>query len=51
METWPYTNISPADFDALTEDERQQLEALTVTYLAEVERRRGQAETLTVVEA
>jgi hypothetical protein len=33
MHTWPFPNIPPELFEALTDDERRTLEALTQTYL------------------
>lgn len=40
MDTWPFPGIPPAAFEALTDDERRTLKALTQTYLAHVEQRR-----------
>jgi len=39
MHTWPFPNIPPELFEALSDDERTTLEALTQTYLDHVARR------------
>lgn len=36
MDTWPFPRIPPEAFEALTDDERHILEALTQTYLEHV---------------
>ncbi|WP_417219140.1 hypothetical protein [Achromobacter spanius] len=36
MHTWPFPNTPPKLFDALSDDERATLEALTQTYLEQV---------------
>jgi transcriptional regulator with XRE-family HTH domain len=38
---WPYPNISPAQFDTLTADDRNTLEALTQTFIESAQARRG----------
>ena len=38
---WPFPNISPSHFDALTQDERNMLEALVQTYIETAQARRS----------
>lgn len=40
MDAWPFDTITHQDWEALTPEEKAMLEALTSTYLAEIERRR-----------
>lgn len=40
MERWPFDIITPHQFDALTDAERQMLEAIAQAYLAEIELQR-----------
>lgn len=42
MDTWPFPCIPPEAFEALTDNERHILEALTRTYLAHVAQRQQQ---------
>ncbi len=40
MEPWPFDIITPHQLDALTDAERQVLEAITQAYLAEIQLQR-----------
>jgi len=40
MNTWPFPNIPPELFEALSDDERRTLEALTQIYLEHIAHRR-----------
>ncbi len=40
MELWPLICITPEQFDALSDADKQLLEAITAAFLAEVERQR-----------
>lgn len=40
MEPWPFDTIPPEHIDALSDAERQVLEAITQAYLAEIELQR-----------
>nr|WP_315528325.1 hypothetical protein [uncultured Achromobacter sp.] len=39
MHTWPFPNIPPELFEALSPDDKRLLEALTLVYLAHVQQR------------
>lgn len=40
MEPWPFDTIQPEHLDALSDAERQMLEAITLAYLAEIQLQR-----------
>lgn len=40
MHIWPFNTVLPEQFDALSEAERQMLEAITQAFLAEIELQR-----------
>ncbi|EHC5872692.1 hypothetical protein JR782_003511 [Salmonella enterica subsp. enterica serovar Eastbourne] len=40
MEPWPFDNISPEDWAALPDEDKAMIEALTMAFIAEIERQR-----------
>jgi len=40
MHLWPFDTITPEQFDLLTDEEKQALEAALIAYLAEIKLRR-----------
>ncbi|MGE8688647.1 MAG: hypothetical protein ACN6PJ_16005 [Achromobacter sp.] len=41
MEPWPFDTITPEEIDALTDEEKQGLDAAVAAYIGECLRRRG----------